>query len=277
MRIVLLLLTLVATTGVARAERFDYQPWDTFLKAFVTPQGYVDYESIRQRGEESLNHYLASLATVDIRRWPEAERLAFWINAYNALAIHTIVHKPFMRSLDQDFSVLDEPFPLAKGQYSMNDIQHRILRGKTNKKSGLGPIDGVTFKTFDPRIHFALNPGAAGAPKLQNRAFTAENLERLLTAGAVRFANHKKHLRIQDGKLHISSVMKWYKSDFDSVGGAAGYLASLVDNKIRGKDAPKVKSYVLSGFDRATFTFDWTLNDVLNANLDDRFLHDIPK
>ena len=65
-----------------------------------------------------------------------------------------------------------------------------------------------------------------------------ENLEKLLSLDAVRFANYAKHLRVENGRLHVSSLMQWYADDFKGVGGPAVYLSKhvgLARKKVRGK------------------------------------------
>ena len=263
----MLVLPLLLLSTSARAESFDYSTLDKLLKGFVNPQGYVDYDALAKTGEPTLNEYLQQIANAKISKWTYEEQVSFWINAYNAVMIREVLNNPLMHRVDQRFELFDAPHPIAEGQYSLNDIQHRILRGQTNSKTHEGPIEGVTVDHFDPRIHFALCNGALSSPKLQNTAYTAENLIKLLNLNAIRFANHPKHVRVEKGRLHVSILMKWYRKDFEAYGGSAKFLAKLQDTQRR-KDATKIKRLLLRSYSHAIFDYDWTTNDVSNASKD---------
>ena len=75
------------------------------------------------------------------------------------------------------------------------------------------------------------------------------------------FANRRKHLAIEDGKLRVSSLLKWYGSDFDALGGVADYLISLTDPERRSDEA-EVDSRLANSFGSAIYRYDWTVNDV---------------
>jgi hypothetical protein len=68
----------------------------------------------------------------------------------------------------------------------------------------------------DPRIHAAVNCGAASCPALENKAFTGEDLEARLHAVIKRFVNDPAHVRLDqpNDTLHLSKIMDWYGEDF---------------------------------------------------------------
>ena len=99
------------------------------------------------------------------KHWTETEQLAYWINAYNAFTVELILdHYPVasIRDIKEGVpfinSVWDIDFIKIEGKtYSLNDIEHRILR-----------------REFDePRIHFAIVCASISCPKLRNEAFEA--------------------------------------------------------------------------------------------------------
>ena len=92
----------------------------------------------------------------------------------------------------------------------------------------------------------------------------AKDLEINLQAAAVEFANSVKHLRIENGVLFANSILRWYASDFDAVGGVKAYMQSLTDIKLR-PDADDLDARIETDFpDQTQFRYDWTLNDVKN-------------
>ena len=157
--------------------------------------------------------------------------------------------------------IFDIPVKVAGNPYSLNDMEHRVIRGKVNSKNKKGPIAGVTLKKRDPRIHFALVCAALDCPKLRGFAYTAENLEETLQENAVHFANSPIHVSIEGGNLRLSSILKWFREDFDAVGGVVPYLESLIDPEKR-SDAEEVLRLLKTRFRRAKYAYDWTVNGI---------------
>lgn len=256
-----LLLFFIGAVSSVRAACFDHAALDGILKANVDQEGFVDYESIRAKKGGDLSLYLSALEGANVGSCTEDEKLAFWINAYNAHMIQKVLDRPELKKVSEDFKLFDEKVRVASVPVSLNEIEHRIIRAD-NKKGRV--IPGVSLKDLDPRIHFALVCAAIDCPKLINRAYEAATIDRQLQANAVHFANSPKHLRIEEGKLVASSLLKWYGEDFKKWGGAGPYLASLTDPAKR-SDEKEVDEKLTTVFpDKTDFRYDWTLNDVRN-------------
>ena len=74
----------------------SHQTWDDLLQRYVDPDGLVDYASWKQSTEDvrRLDDYLAALSQADERREAtSSQRLAFWINAYNAVTVRGILRE----------------------------------------------------------------------------------------------------------------------------------------------------------------------------------------
>ena len=70
-----------------------------------------------------------------------------------------------------------------------------------------------TVKEFDPRIHFALNCGASSCPPIS--VYTPDNVETGLESATVNFINSPEtSLDLNGRQIQVSSLFKWYKSDF---------------------------------------------------------------
>ena len=191
--------------------KVDHKPWNLFLEANVAKGddgiNRVIYGEIADENKIILGSYLKQLSLIPVSKLNRMEQLPFWINLYNALTVKVILeHYPVESIQDIDISpgfFSNGPWgkklvKIENVEISLNDIEHRILR----------PI----WK--DPRIHYAVNCASLGCPNLQNLAFTAENIERLLTKAAKEYINHPRGVKITDGKLLVSSIYNWFSSDF---------------------------------------------------------------
>ena len=140
--------------------------------------------------------------------WTAQERLAYWINAYNAFTIQLIVNNYPVASI-QDLhpkayiplvnSVWHQPFFNIGGQpMTLHAIEHKILR--------------VQFD--EPRIHFAIVCASKSCPALLNEAYTAKQLEEQLTRQANAFLADNFRNKIGRSTLHLSKIFSWFKEDF---------------------------------------------------------------
>jgi len=187
--------------------------------------------------------------------WPEKEQLAYWINAYNAFTVKLILdHYPVKSIKDiKDGipfinSVWDIKFiNIAGKEYDLNNIEHDIIRKK--------------FK--EPRIHFAVNCASYSCPRLRNEAFIAERLEEQLEEQTRLFFNDKrKNNIISKDKIVISSILKWYSTDFTN----KGFFSRLFGGKGRKKNLikfvnPYVDIDINSNATLEFMTYRWDLNE----------------
>ena len=245
------------------AAIFDHSEFDAVLHHYVDEDGYVDYASIRQNSMTALESYFERLAGADTAGWSPQERLAFWINSYNARVIYAVAQKPRLKKMSDDFNIYNRPFKIAGRMLSLNDIKHRILRGTLNKDNRQGPIPGWSFKTANPEIHFGLADGSVSCPKLRASAYTAENVKEALHANSLAFANSFKYISVADGHLEMSSLFKWYAGDFKASGGVRMFILTRMLPKQRG-DIDAVKQLLTKAYAKTRFHYDWTVNDRKN-------------
>jgi len=190
----------------------DHSSWDRLLEKYLIsphPSGInrFDYASVSTKDHRELEKYLKQLQRVRVAGLNRQEQKAYWVNLYNSLTVKVILdHYPVKSILDIDIS----PGFFSNGPWdakllnidgeklSLNDIEHRILR----------PI----FR--DNRLHYALNCASIGCPNLQPQAFTAANTDTLLNAAAREYINSPRGAEIRKGRLHLSSIYKWFKVDF---------------------------------------------------------------
>jgi len=139
------------------------------------------------------------------------DRLAYWINAYNATAMwNVVVHYPIGSVLDVGPSFL----PKKTGFF----LAQRFTYG--GKNTNLFYLENqVIRKRFkDPRIHFALNCASVGCPQLPQKPFTGKNLDHELDRETRSFINDPTYVRIDSltSTVHLSSIFDWYRQDFTS-------------------------------------------------------------
>ncbi|HEB96096.1 MAG TPA: DUF547 domain-containing protein [Sedimenticola thiotaurini] len=236
----------VAETGV------DHTPWQRFLdrRLHKGADGIsrVDYGGVTAGERAGLAAYLEQLQRIRPARLTRPQQLAFWINLYNAGTLQLILdHYPVASIRDIDISpglFSDGPwgrklFRIDGQALSLDDIEHRILRPIWN----------------DNRIHYAVNCASVGCPNLQPRAFTAANAGRLLEQAAREYINHPRGARVEDGRLYVSSIYRWFQEDF----GASE--AGVIRHLRRYANAPLRRQ--LEGIDGiADDDYDWSLNDL---------------
>jgi hypothetical protein len=236
--------------GGQEATPFDHSLFDRLLRAHVSEEGLVDYDAFGRSQE--FQEYLASLARAPVERLPDAERLALWINAYNAYTIELInrhEERSSIRNINRALGFIRGKGPwkermaeVGGDTWTLDEIEHEIIR----------PEFG------EPRIHFALVCAAMGCPPLRNEAYTGMNLERQLEEQTRVFlgeSHEKNRVDPEAGRVYLSPIFDWYREDFPSGDeGLGAYLAQYMPG-----DAEK--TLLTSGRFRVVFTdYDWSLN-----------------
>jgi len=193
---------------------FPHEIFDDVLGTHVTPEGLVDYKTL-QGSRAGLDEYVGYLAISSPHRHPDhfpgdQHALAYWINAYNALAITGVIDRPGLKSvIDQKI----EYFALTRYLLGKDKVTLYVLE------------NGIVRKEFDdPRIHFALNCQSMGCPRLPDEAFLPATLDAQLDAMTVEFVSHPEKVRVADGEVQVSSIFKWYAEDFEAAGGAVAFI-----------------------------------------------------
>lgn len=215
-------------------------------RAVSDPAGTrVDYDALR--GSSEWRVLVAGLDADD----PDAlasrpERLAFWINAYNVLAIDVVVQGRPEESIRDLGSFLRPVWKRKAGRVggrdvTLDEIEHAILR----------PMG-------EPRIHVAIVCASTSCPSLRREPFRAERLDAQLDEQARDFlANPEKGLRIdrEHEDLWVSRIFDWFANDF---GDANARMAFFV------RHAPEADRAWLEAhadeMDVRYLDYDWRLN-----------------
>jgi hypothetical protein len=240
-RALLGILLLSATAAQIRwTTPVSHATWDGLLKKHVSEQGVVNYRGFI-RDSVALNQYLAQLSSSasQEKSWSREDRLAYWINAYNAYTIQLIIRHYPLKSINDISkpgikSPWDIPFIPGKGaKLTLNDIEHTSLRRQF----------------AEPRIHFAIVCASQSCPKLSNEAFTGEKINEQLERATRDFLNDPSRNRITDGQAQVSQIFNWFKEDFTKEGSVPAFINRYARTKIGSKTPLTYLEY------------DWSLND----------------
>lgn len=202
----------VARTAELPAATVDNSAYAGLLRDHVR-EGLVDYAALKT--DARLPAYLAVLETVDPDALPRVERLAYWINTYNAVTLKLMAdHWPVASIMKlNEGKPWDLPLfrPLGSAErLTLNHIEHEIIR-----------------KQFDePRIHFVLVCAAISCPPLLSAPYEAGQLEAQLERQTRAFLRDSRHNRYDAAAhtLRLSPLFDWYADDFGGANRVPDYV-----------------------------------------------------
>jgi len=182
-----------------------------------------------RRGEPTaeIRSALASLPEAALAAMDHEAATAFWLNVYNGYAQYHLDRKPSLYGSTRRFFG-GKRIRVAGQQLSLDDIEHGLLRG-SKTKYGLGYLPRPFPSAFerrqrlpeaDPRLHFALNCGAASCPPIL--AYSAAGVDAELDLATASYLESEAEWR--DGTLYVPRLLLYYRGDF---GGRAGIYAFL--------------------------------------------------
>lgn len=199
----------------SNAAPVDHSTWNALLKKHVSSAGYVNYNGF-QADQAKLKSYLSLISkSAPAKSWSQNEKLAYWINAYNAFTVQLILDNADknITSIKDIGSKVKIPFvntpwdvkfiKIGGKEMDLNNIEHGIIRKQFN----------------DPRIHFALVCAAKSCPPLRNEAFVASRLSAQLDDQGRKFINDKSKNNISSSsKASLTKILNWYGGDFKKNG-----------------------------------------------------------
>jgi hypothetical protein len=232
-----------ASATPAEVQQNDpYQSWGRILIKFVNDRGEVDFRSLAH-DRADLDTYLDYIERVSPRSAPglfvsREAKLAYYINAYNALAMFNVVDSDFPKSLSglarvKFFGL--KRFAIGGERMSLYALENDVIRPQG-----------------DERVHFALNCMSVGCPRLPRVPFRAEDLDRQLDAGAREFFDGKRNLQVDPERklVRVSSILKFYTEDFLARTPTLIAYINLYAN-----------TQIPSGYRVEFIDYDWTVND----------------
>ena len=246
---------------VPTSNEMSHTLWDQLLKKYVNADPtnsidevrgvhLVDYQGLE--ADPDFDKYLETLANAQPSTLPEAEQLAFWMNAYNAICISLLIDymkqqppsaNP-IRSINElskpNQPVWDQKAGKVAGQtISLNQIEHDQLR-----------------KVWDePAVHACIVCASASCPNLRPEAFVGSQV-RAQMDDQVRLwmKNETKGLSLNKNRLLLSRIFLWFGDDFGGRKGVQQWLPQYLDDEALKEKI--VKNKVKIHF----FDYNWTVN-----------------
>lgn len=221
---------------VAESSTINHDSWDQLLRKYVSAAGKVNYKGFKT-DKAALQTYLDQLSAHPPQSsWSRNERLAYWINVYNAFTVKLIVDNyptSSITKLEGGKPWNKRWIPIGEKTYTLDEIENSIIRPR--------------FK--DARIHFAVNCASVSCPELLNRAFTASKLTQQLESQTRAYVNNPRHNSISASAPQVSQLFEWYAVDFEQKG-------TLIDF-LNGYSATPIQANATIGFK----PYNWNLNE----------------
>jgi hypothetical protein len=212
----ILAIGLLFMSGIASAGPApDYQAYDELMLLNVR-DGVVDYDGLAQ--DPRFAEFIAQIGDTDFAALEsESERLTFYVNAYNALAIQGILEGLSPRTLFGRYGFFKRKKFLVSGEnINLFDLERRRI-----------------IAVGDSRIHFAIVCASLSCPRLSSHAYMPATLDDQLDNAARAFINDPTRNRFDlERKIaFVSMIFKWYSTEFEASGGSIQqYLARYVDD-----------------------------------------------
>ncbi len=234
----------ISSTEKQVGEFNGSRSWKKTLDKNVDLKGKIAFNKLAEDYVDLL-FYLDYIAKTSPELNPQSfssseQKLAFYINSYNALAMYGVVYykipKDLNKFIDRAKFFKFTEYNIGGRHISLYDYENKIIR----------PMG-------DPRVHFALNCMVIDCPRLPKKPFTPEMLDAQLNEASVEFLNDPQKVFVDHSKkkVMVSEILKFYEEDFVNPNQAATLLEYI--NRFRKEKIPS--SYSI-GF----FKYDWTIN-----------------
>jgi hypothetical protein len=229
-----------AATATLSADVIDHRPFDALLKKHVDARGQVAYGAWARAEADraALKSYVDAVGLARVEGKSEASRLAFYINAYNAIVLNAVLEKwPIESVMKVEGFFTAEKHRVANEEMTLDDLEHNKI---------------IRVQFAEPRIHFVLVCAAKSCPPLLRTAMTEANLEQTLEAATRTFIGAAT--RRQGDKVITSQLFNWFRQDFEkNAGSVPAYLAKYTEGQTQ----------ELLATDKVTIEFsdyDWAVN-----------------
>jgi hypothetical protein len=241
---------------ISSADSLSYEEYGMLLQTYVDADGLVDYPAL-QANPEPLKAFVEKLGAVSpdtYAAWNDAEKIAFLINAYNAITLESIIDQnPLKSSIRDILGVWNFNQHTVMGRaMTLDTIEHEILR-----------------KEFqEPRIHAALVCAAISCPSLRQEPYTGADLDAQLEDQVQRWLSSSHGLQIDraQNQVLISAIFDWFGEDWQTQYAVEGSFTGSEKERavlhfISNYVSPEDKAYLMQGNYKLSYlNYDWSLN-----------------
>jgi hypothetical protein len=249
-----------------------HRPFDELLDSNVR-DGMVYYRAL-QSMRSRLDRYVASLDVPEATYagWPRERQIAFWLNAYNAFVLKTVVDRYPIRGRSDAYPASS----IRQIPGAFDTLRHRAA----GRSVTLDQIEKEILPQFgDPRLYLALGRGAVGSGRLRSEAYSGPVLDRQLDSVASDFLTHEQMIRIDrdDNVISVTPILSWRETEFVKAydPGPSGPYAqrSPIERALIAFIEPRVlpleKEFLQKNTFRVVFQdVDWRLNDLTGGRID---------
>ncbi len=201
-RVIVTGLLTVLLAAVPRAQ-VESSSFDKMLDTYVR-DGFVYYKALAG-DHATLDRYVASLDVpkATIASWSKDAQKAFWINAYDALVLKTVIEHYPIKGKSTDYptnSVRQIP-----GAFDV--LKHRVA----GESLTLDEVEQRALALGDGRIVFALGRGAIGSGRLKSEAYVAARIGAQLDGSVKEFVTRPTCLKLDlnAGLVEASPLFSW--------------------------------------------------------------------
>jgi hypothetical protein len=248
----------------AQEDNARQQGYDQILDSYVR-DGLVYYRTLKS-DRARLDAFVSSNQSASLEGASREAQIAFWLNAYNALVLQTIITQ--------------YPIPQRNREYPARSIRQisgafdRTMHRVAGRTLTLDQIEQTVLPTFsDARLFLAIGRGAMGSGRLRSEAYTAALLERQLSEIPGECVTRGPCFNADRGArvVRFSSVFSWRESEFVKAYAekAAPLFAarSPVERAMLAFVGPRLLTTEREFMDKNDFRiefipFDWSLNDL---------------
>lgn len=244
-----------------------HRPLDQILDIYVR-DGLVYYNALKQE-RPRFDRYLASVSAVsaaELAGWSSERQRAYWINAYNAFVLRTVIDHYPIRGRSAEYPANSIRQIAGAFERTTHRAGGRLLTLDTLEREVIGGFG-------DARALLALSRGAMGGPRLKSEAFSSSRLEAQLKTMTAELVDRRElvHVDIPGGTLRVSPLFSWREDLFTSLW--AGKARSVFTSRsaleravlalIEPMVVPTEAAFLQENtFQMAFIEFDWRLNDL---------------
>ena len=238
MKKIIFLLIISANFYFAQNEKvFDHSVFTELLSKNVDSEGMINYAGF---DNPQFGEYLNRLGSADTEGFEEEEKLAFYINTYNAFVIKNVLnHYPIEGPMKVEGFFDNFKFNITGEEMSLNQLEYDII-----------------LKIEPVLTHFGLVCAAVSCPKLLKFAYTGDNVYELLRENGKVFLSDPKRNYLDKEKniLYLSEIFRWFRESFEKEYGS-------LENAVKKLGAATTADYLDKNDVTIEFiTYDWSLN-----------------
>jgi len=225
----------------AEENAVDNSLYAELLQKYVQDGG-VDYKGLKTE-EQKLDQYLDILNKTNPENLSRDERLAFYINAYNAYTLKLILEHYPVESIKDIGGFFSKPWSIEFAKVggktlTLDEIEHDIIRPRFQ----------------DARVHFAVNCASKSCPPLISEPYSGDKVDQQLEENTRAFLNDPQHTYLEGDTLWVSRIFKWFGGDFND--DPLSFVLKFAEGEFKERLEARKDEIEVEYLD-----YDWSLNE----------------